>query len=129
MFARKVLVGLVAGVLISAASVAAHHSFAATYFLDRTATVEGTVAQFLFRNPHSFVHIEVKDASGKVVRYAAEWAAGTQLTQQGVGREALKVGDAVVASGNPGRSAADNRLRLTSIVRPRDGWKWSGTFQ
>lgn len=129
MFSKKALAGVGVALVLGATVTFAHHSFAATYFLDRTATVEGTVAQFLFRNPHSFVHIEVKDESGKVTRYAAEWAAGTQLTQQGVGREALKVGDFVRATGNPGRSAADNRMRLTSIERPSDGWKWSGTFQ
>lgn len=115
--------------LLAVTPASAHHSFAATYFVDKTITIEGSVAQFLFRNPHTFVHVEVKDASGKPVRWAAEWAAGTALTQQGVGREALKAGDQLVLVGNPGRSEADHRIRVNSIVRPRDGWKWSGTFQ
>ncbi len=32
----------------------AHHSFAATYFEDKTVTIEGNLKQFLYRNPHSF---------------------------------------------------------------------------
>jgi uncharacterized protein DUF6152 len=84
--------------------------------------------QFLFRNPHSFVHVEGKDAQGNPVRYAVEWGAGLQLTQQGVTRETLKPGDHVIVSGNPGRNPEDHRLRMRSIQRPSDGWKWGGNF-
>jgi hypothetical protein len=82
----------------------AHHSFAATYFEDKTETVEGELVQFLFRNPHSFVHVEGKDAQGQVVRYAVEWGAGLQLNRQGVTRETLKPGDHVIITSNPGRN-------------------------
>ena len=47
-----------------AVPVSAHHSFAATYFEDKTETIEGDLVQFLFRNPHSFVHVEAKDEQG-----------------------------------------------------------------
>jgi hypothetical protein len=128
---KKPLLVLTAAVALAATAspALAHHSFAATYFVDKSVTVDGTVAQFLFRNPHSFIQVETKDATGTVVRWAAEWAAGTALNSQGVERDALKAGDHVIVSGNPGRNAADHRMRLTSIVRPSDGWKWSGTFQ
>src|SRR5215207_1705307 len=48
------------GVILTAAPSAAHHSFAATYFEDQTVTIEGQILQFVFRNPHSFVHLVVK---------------------------------------------------------------------
>lgn len=41
-----------------------HHSFAATYFVDQEVTVEGTLTQFMYRNPHSFVKVEVPDPKG-----------------------------------------------------------------
>ena len=107
----------------------AHHSFAATYFEDKTVTIEGTIVQFLFRNPHSFVHVQGPDDKGASQRWAVEWGAGLQLTQMGVERDTLKAGDKVVITGNPGRNPADHRLRMRSIERPKDGWKWSGTFQ
>ena len=106
----------------------AHHSFAATYFEDKSERVEGELVQFLFRNPHSFVHVEGKDKDGNVVRYAVEWGAGLQLNRQGVTRETLKPGDHVVITGNPGRNPEDHRLRMRTITRPSDGWKWGGTF-
>ena len=117
-----------AAVIYATAPAYAHHSFAATYFEDKTDTVEGDLVQFLFRNPHSFVHVEGKDKDGNTVRYAVEWGAGLQLNRQGVTRETLKPGDHVVITGNPGRNPEDHRLRMRTITRPSDGWKWGGTF-
>ena len=71
---------------------------------------------------------EGKDAQGNTVRYAVEWGAGLQLNRQGVTRETLKPGDHVVITGNPGRNPEDHRLRMRTITRPSDGWKWGGTF-
>ena len=106
----------------------AHHSFAATYFEDKTQKVEGNLVQFMYRNPHSFVQLEAPDDKGVVQRWSIEWGAGGQLGRQGVTRETLKPGDHVVIVGNPGRNPEDHRLRMVNITRPSDGWKWGGTF-
>ena len=119
---------LSAGLAVTTHFAYAHHSFAATYFEDQRQTVEGDLVQFLYRNPHSFVHVEVKDQAGVVTRWAVEWGAGGQLGRQGVTRETLKPGDHVVIIGNPGRNPDDHRLRMVNITRPTDGWKWGGTF-
>jgi hypothetical protein len=127
---KRTLLGLViaVGAFMTAAPAFAHHSFAATYFEDKKMTVEGNLVQFLFRNPHSFVQVEAPDDSGKMVRWAVEWAGGGQLGQQGVTRETLKPGDHVIIVGNPGRNPEDHRLRMVNITRPSDGFKWGGTF-
>ncbi len=115
--------------LVAAASVAggrafAHHSFAATYLEDQSVTIEGELVQFLVRNPHSFVHVMVKEKDGSMVRYAVEWGGAGQLGGQGVTRETLKPGDVVVISGSPGRNPADHRIRMVSLRRPKDGFGW-----
>lgn len=117
---------LIAVVLIAAgaSSALAHHSFAATYLEDQSVTIEGQLVQFLLRNPHSFVHVMVKEADGTMVRYVVEWGSPAQLGGQGVTRDTLKPGDHVVISGNPGRNAADHRIRLLQFKRPKDGWSW-----
>ena len=102
----------------------AHHSFAATYLKDQSVTIEGQLVQFLFRNPHSFVHIAVKERDGSEVRYAVEWGGAGQLGLQGVTGETLKPGDFIVITGCPGRNAADHRVRMISLRRPRDGFTW-----
>jgi hypothetical protein len=107
----------------------AHHSFVATYDASREAQIEGEVAQFLFRNPHSMVHVLAPDENGEMHRWAIEWAGVNVLTGQGITRETLRIGDAVIVTGNPGRNPADHRMRMSSIERPIDGWEWRGAFE
>jgi hypothetical protein len=116
-------------VIVLAVPLVAHHSFAATYVEDKQQTIEGDLVQFVFRNPHSFVHVDVADPAGEKIRYAVEWASGSSLNGQGITRETLKFGDHVVVVGQPGRNDEDHRMRMRSITRPTDGWKWSGNFQ
>jgi len=104
--------------------VSAHHSFAATYDTAKTVTIEGKVTQFLLRNPHSFLHVVVMDKDGKEQNWNIEWAAAGQLGGSGVTREALKVGDPVVITGNPARDPADQRLRMVTVNRTSDGFNW-----
>jgi len=125
---------LVAVVLIAlgAAAVAplsAHHSFAATYFEDQTLKIEGDLVQFQFRNPHSYVHVQALDDKGVAQRWTVEWGSGMQLSTQGLAATTLKVGDHVIVVGAPGRDPEDHRMRMRSIERPKDGFKWNGTFQ
>ena len=124
---RLALILLVGGALVSGATVYAHHSFAATYIVDKEIKIEGEMVSFMFRNPHSFVQVEAPDDQGVVQRWAIEWAAAGQLS--GVKRDTLKFGDHVIVTGNPGRTVEDHRIRMRSIFRPKDGWKRSGDFQ
>jgi hypothetical protein len=126
---HSILILAMAAAVVAAIPAHAHHSFSATYFEDKVQKVEGNLVQFLYRNPHSFVHVEGPDENGVAQRWAVEWGAGLQLNQQGVMRDTLRVGDHVIIEGNPGRNPQDHRLRMRSILRPSDGWKWSGTFQ
>jgi hypothetical protein len=107
----------------------AHHSFAATYFVDQEVTVEGTLTQFMYRNPHSFVKVDVPDPKGGPAQtWSVEWGGGAQLTQEHVTRDTLKPGDHVVVTGNPGRDPSEHRIRLHKIVRSSDCWKWEGVI-
>ena len=107
----------------------AHHSFTAVYFDDRDASIQVEVVQFVYRNPHSFVHVLAPDVrSGAIVRWAVEWQAGGQLGQRGITPGTLRPGDRVVITGSPGRNPADHSLRLRTIVRPKDGWRWRDSF-
>jgi hypothetical protein len=127
---RRITVGLnfVLAAAIAGMPLLAHHSFAGTYLEDAPPVeIRGTLKAFLVRNPHSFVHVEdeaLKDRDGNPVRWAIEWGAAGQLAQQGVTSGTLKVGDQVVVTGSPGRNPEDHRLRMRSITRPADGWKW-----
>jgi len=125
---RIVFFVMTAALCVAVGRAYAHHSFAATYFVDQEITVEGTLTQFLYRNPHSFVKVESKDDKGSVVTWSVEWGGGAQLTQEHVTRDTLKPGDHVIVTGNPGRDPDEHRIRLHKIVRPSDGWKWEGVI-
>ena len=124
---KRLALASVGAAFLSGGAVYAHHSFAATYIVDKEIRIEGDMVQFMFRNPHSFVHVQAPDVNGEMQRWAVEWAAAGQLT--GISRDTLKPGDHVIITGNPGRTAEDHRIRMRSILRPKDGFKWSGDFQ
>ena len=123
---RRLLVLLIVAAFMTGAQAYAHHSFAATYFEDKTVKIEGKLVQFLFRNPHSFVHIEAPDETGAMQRWAVEWGGAGQLGGQGVTRETLRPGDVVTITGNPGRNPADHRLRMVSLRRKSDAFVRGG---
>ena len=115
---------MLAGALLSSTVAFAHHSFTATYDESKVLSIEGQLVQFLFRNPHSFLHMMVPDENGVMQRWSVEWAGAGQLGQQGVTRDGLRPGDHVIISGNPGRSSVQHRLRMQSLHRPSDGFGW-----
>ena len=119
-----VLLAAGAGVLAGPVVASAHHSFAATYLETQSVTIEGEIVQFLFRNPHSFVHVNVKEKDGTVTTYNVEWGGTGQLGNTGVKRDSLKPGDVVVITGAPARNAADHRIRMVTLKRPTDGFTW-----
>lgn len=127
MHARVVATLLFAVSVGSAAS--AHHSFTATYDETQKVKIEGEIAQFLFRNPHSMIHVSAPGPDGAVHRWAIEWAGVSALSGSGVTHESLRIGDHVVVTGNPGRNPEEYRLRLLSLERPADGFSWKGSFE
>jgi hypothetical protein len=80
--------------------------------------------QFVYRNPHSFVHIQAPDSNGEMQRWSVEWAGTAQLDNQGIKRESLKVGDEVVIMGRPSRVSGEYRALMVSLKRPLDGFAW-----
>jgi hypothetical protein len=110
-----------------------HHSFAGTYVEDKSVTLDGTVAEFNIRNPHSFISVEVKDKDGNVTRWGGEWGGVTQLSQGGVNRFTLKIGDHIIIDGAPARDTSDHKVLVRKVVRPAAGttpeFTWTGRVQ
>jgi Family of unknown function (DUF6152) len=102
----------------------AHHSFSAVYDVSNTIEVEGKIVQFLFRNPHSVLHVLAPDESGEMTRWAVEWQGATQLGAGGISAQFLRPGDPVIVTGNPGRNPAEHRIRMLTIKRTTDGFGW-----
>ena len=121
---RTLFVCVSTAVFLAGAATYAHHSYGATYDTSKQITLEGKLVQFVYRNPHSFVHVQAPDPSGAMQRWSVEWAGTAQLDNQGVKRESLKVGDNVVIVGRPSRVTGEYRALMVSLKRPSDGFSW-----
>jgi thiamine monophosphate kinase len=121
---NRKLLALFAGGVLTASPLLAHHSFTATYDESAVVEIEGTLVSFMFRNPHSFVHLMAPDENGEMQRWAVEWGAAGALDRQGLSRDTLRVGDQVVITGNPGRNTLEHRVRMQTLIRPNDGFGW-----
>ena len=123
---RLALLFTMVALVATAVTAYAHHSFAATYDESNTKGVKGKMVAFQFRNPHSFVTVEVTDANGKKTRWGVEGPGSTQLANSGVQNDTLRYGDEVVVTGNPSRSPGEAKLRLRTMKRP-DGFSFGFT--
>lgn len=120
---RLVAALLLGGVAWPAAS---HHSFPAHYVADRSVTLQGKVSEFLWRNPHSFIHLEVVNEAGETQIWALEWHNTVIMASMGYSPQTIQTGDEVTVSGNPARDGT-RRMRLVTLERPADGFSLTRT--
>ena len=125
---RTILFVVFAGALATASAAFAHHSYAATYDVTHEITIEGKIVQFVYRNPHSFVHVTANNG-GASERWAVEWSGTTQLGNAGVTKETLKVGDVVVINARPSRVQGEFRALMLRLKRTSDGFTWGSPGQ
>jgi hypothetical protein len=108
---KKALVAalLVAGISMSwSVPVSAHHS-AAAYDRDADVEVSGTIKEFQYTNPHSWLFVETTDKAGKTVLWGFEAEGPSTLLRAGIKVSSLKSGEKVTIKGHPlkdGRPAA-----------------------
>jgi hypothetical protein len=117
-------IAIFVGLLLCGVSVYAHHSQAAQYDTSKQVKIEGTLVQFQFRNPHTFIQVEAPDENGTMVRWSIEWGGVGQLNGQGVTRTTLKYGDPVIITANPSRTPNDHKLHMLTLKRTSDGFGW-----
>jgi hypothetical protein len=111
----------VCGGMLAAATLAAHHSIAGAYDSATQVSIEGTVEQFHFVNPHPFVTVIVTGAQGGPVSWRLEMDNRFELEAIGLTSRALVRGDRIVASGSRGRNNA-NSLYVLRLDRTVDGF-------
>jgi hypothetical protein len=127
---RGRIFALCAAVLVLGAGYAlAHHSFSATYDSENPIQVEGIVKEFVWRNPHSFLRIDVTEKDGTTKTWALEWGSISQLSKASMTRTTLKPGDRIVVGGEPARDQSSPRMLIQKVTRPSDGWTWTGRVE
>ena len=113
---RRLAVLLTAGLLaLTAAPILAHHSFA-MFDREHQVDLEGTVQEFRFVNPHTFIYLVVKQDDGSSETWSLEGQSPAALVRGGWSSKTLKVGDelkmriAPLRSGAPGGAWAPNQI-------------------
>jgi hypothetical protein len=99
------------GLLVAAAPLAAHHSFAAEFDASQPVTIKGKVTRIVWANPHVWVYLNVPDESGKLANWGFEMGAPHQVRSRGWDRDTLKAGDEIVVEGSRAR---DGSLRMNA---------------
>ena len=84
----------------------AHHGTNISYDHDKPITLTGTITEFAWSNPHVQLYFDVKDASGKVVKWAGELNSPGVLARSGWSRRTFKAGDQVVLTVFPSKAGA-----------------------
>lgn len=112
---RSAVLATIAIVALGAASPAKPHHSVANFDFTRTSTVAGKVKYFSFTNPHSFIDMQVQDASGTQHAYKIFTVARVVMMRTGWALEDLKAGDQVTVTGSPDRKNPEF-LYLNRIV-------------
>jgi hypothetical protein len=97
------LFAIVAGLALclagTAASLSAHHAFAAEFDANKPLTMKGTVTKMEWLNPHVWLHMDVKMENGTVENWAFEAGTPNVLFRRGFTRKSLLPGTVVVIDG------------------------------
>jgi hypothetical protein len=118
----KVIVGSQLAVLIAAAPASAHHSFAAEFDATKCSDITGTLTKVAYENPHSYVWVDVKDASSKAVSNTFQLSSPSNLKRGGATYGVLNgnIGKEVLVRGCASRNGEPNRY-AASFIKLSDG--------
>jgi hypothetical protein len=111
----RLAIVLFVGVLISA-PLFAHHGSAA-FDNGKTVVLKGTVAQWVYSNPHCLLTVDVKGEDGKVVQWVAETQAPSIMYPAGYRKNSFKIGDEVSVTVEPVKNGLPIG-RIREVVLP-----------
>jgi exonuclease VII large subunit len=115
----------VTGVLMAAAPLLAHHSFAAEYDAKKPIELKGTITKVDWMNPHVYFYIDVKDDSGKIANWAFEMGPPRLLERGGWKKSTMKEGDEVIVSGTLAKDGGKHG-NARSVTLANTGQKLGG---
>jgi hypothetical protein len=99
---------LMFGLVLGAAPLLAHHSFAAEYDDTKPVKVSGVVTKVEWLNPHIWFYVDEKTADGKVTHWAFSGGAPGQLMRRGITKDVIQPGMMVNVEGFRAKDGSDN---------------------
>jgi hypothetical protein len=118
---QRVLIMTGAILLAAGAAVSAHHSFAAEFDANKPIQLRGTVVRVEWINPHTWIHMAVKDADGKSEEWMIEGGTPNTLLRRGLTKNSLPEGTEIVVDGYRAKNGS-NRANGRDVTFP-DGRK------
>ena len=115
----------VTGLILAAAPLMAHHSFAAEYDAKKPIELKGTITKVDWMNPHVYFYIDVKDDSGKISNWAFEMGPPRLLERGGWKKTTMKEGDEVIVSGTLAKDGGKHG-NARSVTLANTGQKLGG---
>jgi hypothetical protein len=113
-----ILLAAVVALNVTPSPASAHHSFAAAFDMKQPIEVKGVITQVRLENPHSWFFLEVKDASGKVEKWAFEAGTPSGMIRNGYKPGVIKAGLEVTIKGFRARDASQKMGMLRELVTP-----------
>ncbi len=102
------MIKFIAACLIAAALPAwAHHSFASEFDASKPVKLEGTVTKMEWINPHSWIHIDVKNPDGTVTSWMIEGGSPNALLRRGFTKHSLEPGSQIIVEGYQAKDGAN----------------------
>jgi hypothetical protein len=92
-----------------------HHSHT-MFDHDARVAVTGTVTEYVFRNPHAFLYIDVEGENGEPVNYWVELSNLPNMIRRGIGRATFKPGDAVTVHLHPLKDGRPGGSYITIVA-------------
>jgi hypothetical protein len=109
--------GLLAGAMaLAVVSPALSHHSHAMFDHTRDVSVTGTVTEFVYRNPHVFLYVDVKSENGEMVHYWIEMSNIPNMIRRGIGQATFKPGDTVTAKVHPLRDGRPGGNYVTIVA-------------
>jgi len=102
---RALIVGMVLALPATAIPAFAHHSYA-EFDTGRKVTIEGTVKEFQWTNPHSWMLVMVPNAGGQAEQWAIEFSSVSLLASRGWKPKTVVPGDKVAITFHPMRNGS-----------------------
>ena len=93
----------------------AHHSFAAEFDANAPVVLKGTIMKMEWINPHSWIHVEVKNPDGTITEWMVEGGTPNTLFRRGFTREAVKAGMEITVEGYRAKNGA-NRANGRDLI-------------